>query len=1583
MAPNPTPPIVSVFHLVALRLAEYYYLETLCPGQGHMPCQLIRAPVQPMERVPANDVLMEPGRHMESYVIPRSHVGPALLNFYVKNSTESGKYFIQLEVSDDCSTSSFTNCIPVKLVCELVASEEVEGLNVHSSKCASKESTPSFPVNEGVFYEENDASDARDIAEFALRQLEDEGSPRRNILEIMSLKKQMEANGTKLYLTVKVTATDGGDSSQLEVCEFEVNQTSEVTLESQGACFPLGEERTNTPLNGDDILAGAVNTVDKLNKLSTSNFVYKLVKVLMAGKLLTPGSDSTLSTLDILVASTRCLKVEQLYDVFGNGTDWRKCEVEDEVLYCSVSSWDRPWAVDTLYSQPDCRLQFQVGDLGYLALNKRPDSINLGIIMVNEAEGTSAPNDMEGTSSEPAAVEERIAMVEEPAVAVEETVVVAPSYCTGCPTDLNTDNPALGEFTEQALSMIDDSSNQEYIHNIVKILRAQRQVVSGVKYTLLMEVVETSCLKGSGTERQLCEARSGVKTRLCFVEFLEKPWLDQSREILSNNCTQDDNNDLDNEIIPQYVHPDTADRQEIYDYLDAMDEPVPDKVLTRLGVEDIIHIPVHKDPVEPETSVEGNAKNLAASEKDDSSSEETEEIGTIEKPKEGSEDVKEVEGELQMGSVSSETTTVYGDQSLEVHSEYYDNIQQEDHKSEEVLDDSDEDTVISYISTGSRRRRDSLSRPNIGKLIDFDPSEEKYKNELAQIIVRTLDELDADDMKRVVLKILDSKKQLVDGMSYHLTLRVGFTPCKEDGSSKPDCMEGTVPSRICKAQLHQPFISDSKPKATHVCNVSVWDRPWLNKTELTNSSCSPVQQRTKRELLVGGASPASVSDSGVQRAASTALAHLNSVSNSFYSHTLITLVNATKQVVAGVKYSLVLEVGESTCAKNEASASTCPLREDSVAQICHMVVVEKLWLNKSEVTDFSCNPKARYINLFLQQKKLDPSAHRHRRGLDNVGIPGGLTLISTDDPNVQEAASFALLELDHVTNSANSQCLVKIKRVHSQVVSGLKYHITLEVGESNSKKNVTSEEPCQLKPNAPTQECKVVVWSQPWLNRTELTESSCGPANSGERVKRSSEPHIVGAPTDSDPEDPYIQELASFALTELDKSSNALFALKKLNILRATTQVVSGKLVTLTMEVGYTKCRKTNHLVREECDLKEGSETQLCHLEVWDQPWRKHREVNKIKCGSSQTFTKRSVRDANRHKGKVTLEMFQDYMTRYNKNYPSKAEHKRRYHIFRANMKKVDLLQRTEQGTAKYGATQFADLTADEFKKKYLGVNPKLKSEDLSPLPAAKIPNIQLPEEFDWRHYNVVTEVKNQGSCGSCWAFSVTGNVEGQWALRRGKLVSLSEQELVDCDTLDQGCGGGLMFNTYTAIKNIGGLENEDDYPYEGEGEQCHFDKSEVQVTVAGGVNITSNETQMAQWLVKNGPISIAINANAMQFYFGGVSHPWSFLCDPESLDHGVLIVGYGVHTYPLFHKTLPFWVIKNSWGPSWGEQVGNEVMHGNQVKWEGFKKSLVVAAEEVFGGTSDKEKVNGDTMVERLGKGYYKVYRGDGTCGF
>ncbi|XP_042217297.1 putative cysteine proteinase CG12163 isoform X4 [Homarus americanus] len=295
--------------------------------------------------------------------------------------------------------------------------------------------------------------------------------------------------------------------------------------------------------------------------------------------------------------------------------------------------------------------------------------------------------------------------------------------------------------------------------------------------------------------------------------------------------------------------------------------------------------------------------------------------------------------------------------------------------------------------------------------------------------------------------------------------------------------------------------------------------------------------------------------------------------------------------------------------------------------------------------------------------------------------------------------------------------------------------------------------------------------------------------------------------------------------------------------------------------------------------------------------------------------------------------VFKNFMKQYNKSYKSQAEFKKRFNIFRQNMKKVYIFNEKERGSAKYGPTKFADLTEQEFRK-MLGFRLDLKPELSSMRPAVVPEDTVLPTAFDWRDKGVVSPVKNQGMCGSCWAFSVTGNVEGQWALKHQHLFSLSEQELVDCDKTDQGCNGGMPENAYEAIKDLGGLETESDYPYDAKDEQCHFNKTMVKVTVNGSVELPQDEVALAKWLIKNGPISIGINANPLQFYIGGVSHPLKFLCNPKDLDHGMLIVGFGVHTTKYLHRKQPYWIIKNSWGADWGEQ------------------------------------------------GYYRVYRGDGTCG-
>jgi len=264
--------------------------------------------------------------------------------------------------------------------------------------------------------------------------------------------------------------------------------------------------------------------------------------------------------------------------------------------------------------------------------------------------------------------------------------------------------------------------------------------------------------------------------------------------------------------------------------------------------------------------------------------------------------------------------------------------------------------------------------------------------------------------------------------------------------------------------------------------------------------------------------------------------------------------------------------------------------------------------------------------------------------------------------------------------------------------------------------------------------------------------------------------------------------------------------------------------------------------------------------------------------------------------------------------------------FFRKNLNRIEKLN-VLRPKAQFGITKFADLSPAEFQSMYLSSTPMSVRDPSWPeaKPASKEEIQALPDSWDWRTKGAVTPVKDQGGCGSCWAFSAVGNMEGQWFLAGHTLTGLSEQNLVDCDhhcyeyqnqsTCDAGCEGGLMANAFMYVIGNGGIDTEDSYPYEGIDSTCNFTTKNIGAKMSNYTMIAQDEDQIAAYLVKNGPVSIAADAALWQFYVGGVfEFPW---CG-DNLDHGIVIVGYD-HEIDIYGQEIDYWIIKNSWGADFG----------------------------------------------------------------
>lgn len=278
--------------------------------------------------------------------------------------------------------------------------------------------------------------------------------------------------------------------------------------------------------------------------------------------------------------------------------------------------------------------------------------------------------------------------------------------------------------------------------------------------------------------------------------------------------------------------------------------------------------------------------------------------------------------------------------------------------------------------------------------------------------------------------------------------------------------------------------------------------------------------------------------------------------------------------------------------------------------------------------------------------------------------------------------------------------------------------------------------------------------------------------------------------------------------------------------------------------------------------------------------------------------------------------LYESWLVKHGKNYNALGEKEKRFEIFKDNLRFINE-HNAQDLPYKLGLNRFADLTNDEYRNVFVGGRMDRSTRLMNHLSNDRYAfqaGDSLPESVDWRAKGAVAPVKDQGQCGSCWAFSTIGAVEGINQIVTGELVPLSEQELVDCDTsYNQGCNGGLMDYAFEFIIKNGGIDSEEDYPYHARDGTCdQYRKNARVVSIDGYEDVPENDEKSLKKAVSHQPVSVAIEAGgrAFQLYHSGV---FTGQCGTQ-LDHGVVAVGYGTE------NGVDYWIVRNSWGPSWGE---------------------------------------------------------------
>ncbi|XP_021961392.1 cathepsin L1 [Folsomia candida] len=283
----------------------------------------------------------------------------------------------------------------------------------------------------------------------------------------------------------------------------------------------------------------------------------------------------------------------------------------------------------------------------------------------------------------------------------------------------------------------------------------------------------------------------------------------------------------------------------------------------------------------------------------------------------------------------------------------------------------------------------------------------------------------------------------------------------------------------------------------------------------------------------------------------------------------------------------------------------------------------------------------------------------------------------------------------------------------------------------------------------------------------------------------------------------------------------------------------------------------------------------------------------------------------------------------HQKLYENDVEERFRMKVYLENRQRIAKHNKEQNLPYKLAMNKFGDLLHHEFTRRMNGYRSDRRNSSVFGATFLTPESFTAPNEVNWTAKGYVTPVKDQGGCGGCWAFSATGSLEGQHMRKTGKLVSLSEQNLIDCSWNggNEGCLGGLMDPAFIYIKNNNGIDTEASYPYQAQTYGCRYKKENSGASDIGYVDIPSgDEEKLKQAVASVGPISVAIDASheSIMFYSSGVyTEKW---CSSTVLDHAVLVVGYGTT-----EEGQDYWLVKNSWSTAWRNRGYIQIARNHQ----------------------------------------------------